>query len=101
MPRNSSLPRNLNNKWVASNKQESIQSPDEEEQQDDEQDNYEYDEEMNELMSEARQTGGLGKVGSIDQLHGRNTDLQRLGGNSSLAGSVLRRNARAQSMIYQ
>ena len=52
-------------------------------------------------MSEARQTGGLGKVGSIDQLHGRNTDLQRLGGNSSLAGSVLRRNARAQSMIYQ
>ena len=68
MPRNSSLPRNLNapssfKKGAASIKHESIQSPDEE----NDDDNYEYDEEMNELMSEARQTQtGLGKFGSID-----------------------------------
>jgi len=50
---------------------------------------------MQELMSEANQTGGLGKVGSIEQLNGRNTDLLRVGNASSMAGSAIRRNARA------
>ena len=58
---------------------------------------YEYDEEMQELMDNQKR---MNKAGSLDRLGGRHSDLRRVGvtgtGNSSsMGGSVNRRNERA------
>ena len=70
-------------------------SPDE--MDDEADDDYEYDEEMKELMDNPKR---MNKAGSLDRLGGRHSDLRRVGvpgpGNrSSMGGSVNRRNERA------
>lgn len=63
-------------------------------------DDYKYDEEINKLMNNKKK---LNKVGSLDRLGGRrHSDMRQIvgaGNRSSMAGSINRRNARAQSML--